>query len=67
MAKTSLVPNREKFLSMEEEFSANDECAFCREKGHWKKDCSKLNNKEKTNANVIQNGDDDSESCWLPL
>uniref|UniRef100_A0A3Q7HKL8 CCHC-type domain-containing protein n=1 Tax=Solanum lycopersicum TaxID=4081 RepID=A0A3Q7HKL8_SOLLC len=26
-----------------------DECAFCREKGHWKKDCPKLNSKVKPN------------------
>ena len=24
-----------------------DECSFCRNKGHWKKDCPKLNGKEK--------------------
>ena len=26
---------------------SKDECAFCREKGHWKKDCPKLKNKSK--------------------
>ena len=39
--------------------SSNDECAFCREKGHWKKDCPKLKNKgkpekEKAAANVTE-------------
>uniref|UniRef100_A0A3Q7H8M3 CCHC-type domain-containing protein n=1 Tax=Solanum lycopersicum TaxID=4081 RepID=A0A3Q7H8M3_SOLLC len=28
---------------------SKDECAFCREKGHWKKDCPKLNSKDKPN------------------
>ena len=25
----------------------NDECAFCHEKGHWKKDCPKVKMKDK--------------------
>ncbi|KAI5338724.1 hypothetical protein L3X38_017996 [Prunus dulcis] len=41
------------------------ECAFCRQKGHWKKDCPKLKNKEKdkagSEANVAKSGDDDFE------
>ncbi|CAL8989595.1 unnamed protein product, partial [Prunus brigantina] len=39
-------------------FPAKDECAFCRQKGHWKKDCPKLKNKEKEKAGskqILQN------------
>ncbi|BBH04849.1 hypothetical protein Prudu_016085 [Prunus dulcis] len=46
-------------------FPAKDECAFCRQKGHWKKDCPKLKNKEKekvgSEANVAKSGDEDFE------
>ncbi|KAM2623430.1 hypothetical protein TB2_027936 [Malus domestica] len=46
-------------------FPAKDECAFCRQKGHWKKDCPKLKNKEKekagSEANIAKSGDDDFE------
>ncbi|KAM1225757.1 hypothetical protein ACFX13_045186 [Malus domestica] len=46
-------------------FPAKDECAFCRQKGHWKKDCPKLKNKEKekagSKANIEKSGDDDFE------
>ena len=47
---------------------SKDECAFCREKGHWKKDCPKLKdkgkpNKEKVviNSNVAECDDGDSD------
>ncbi|KAM2859524.1 hypothetical protein COP2_024947 [Malus domestica] len=46
-------------------FPVKDECAFCRKKGHWKKDCPKLKNKEKekagSEANIAKSGDDDFE------
>nr|KYP39598.1 Retrovirus-related Pol polyprotein from transposon TNT 1-94 [Cajanus cajan] len=57
-----------------------DECAFCREKGHWKKDCPKLKNKGQSktvaDSNVAEYVDDSdcslavsgstsSSSAWL--
>ncbi|CAL2233266.1 unnamed protein product [Prunus armeniaca] len=46
-------------------FPGKDECAFCRQKGHWKKDYHKLKNKEKEKAgfeaNIVKFGDDDFE------
>ncbi|CAL9003833.1 unnamed protein product, partial [Prunus brigantina] len=46
-------------------FPAKDECAFCRQKGHWKKDCPKLKNKEKekagSEANIAKSGGEDFE------
>ncbi|CAL9022913.1 unnamed protein product, partial [Prunus brigantina] len=46
-------------------FPAKDECAFCRQKGHWKKDCPKLKNKEKEKAgsesNIAKSGGEDFE------
>ena len=40
-----------------------DECAFCCNKGHWKKDCPLLKNKDKkdSNANVAHSTDEDSD------
>ena len=42
-------------------FPAKDECAFCRLKGHWKKDCPKLKNRDKkgSEVNVAKIEDDD--------
>ena len=43
-----------------------DECAFCHEEGHWKKDCPKLKKKDKkksmSDACVIERGGDSSDS-----
>ena len=38
-----------------------DECACCHKRGHWKKVCHSLQNKDKkdSNANVAHNWDDD--------
>ena len=48
-----------------------DECAFCHEEGHWKKNCPKLKKKDKgkymSDAYVIERGCDsnDSEFCLV--
>ena len=43
-----------------------DECAFCHEERHWKKDCPKLKKKDKGksiyDACVIKRGGDSSDS-----
>ncbi|KAL5850870.1 hypothetical protein ACOSQ4_008883 [Xanthoceras sorbifolium] len=47
---------------------SKDECAFCREKGHWKKDCPKLKNRGKDDKGkavaescVAEYSDEDSD------
>lgn len=45
-------------------FLAKDECSYCHEKGHWKKDCPKAKQKDKgkdTEANVAHSVDNDSD------
>ena len=44
-----------------------DECAFCHNKGHWKKDCPKLHSKNRnTNANVALS-DDESDYALVAI
>jgi hypothetical protein len=46
--------SRKRGTSSSRKFHAKDECAFCRQKGHWKKDCPKLQTKGKEHkANVV--------------
>lgn len=47
-----------------------DECAFCHNKGHWKKDCPRLKNKvtKHPTANVVNHEDgDDGDSEFAKL
>lgn len=46
---------------------AKDECAFCRKKGHWKKDCPilKKNDNKNPTANVVHVIDDDTELAMI--
>ncbi|KAM1533333.1 hypothetical protein ACFX10_007250 [Malus domestica] len=57
--------SRSRGASSNMRFLDKDECAFCHEKGHWKKDCPKIKakNKEKkyedSEANVVEANDED--------
>lgn len=47
--------SRKRGTSSDRKISANDECAFCHQKSHWKKDCPKLQTKGKEyKANVVR-------------
>ncbi|KAJ9558432.1 hypothetical protein OSB04_013046 [Centaurea solstitialis] len=58
--------NRKKFSSRSRGNSkprrslGRNECAFCHEIGHWKKDCLKLKNKNKTTQANVTLGEDES-------
>ena len=45
--------------------SAKDECAFCQEKGHWKKNCPKLQKGKTTSNTCVAEHDEESEFSWL--
>ncbi|KAH9754791.1 hypothetical protein KPL71_015554 [Citrus sinensis] len=40
---------------------AKDECAFCREKGHWKKNCPKLQKGKATSDACVAENDEESD------
>ncbi|KAE8682964.1 Beta-glucosidase 24 [Hibiscus syriacus] len=53
---------------------SKDECAFCREKGHWKKECPRLNNKGKperrkdvSESNVVEYDYADSDFAFAAM
>jgi hypothetical protein len=54
--------SRKRGISSNRKFPARDECAFCRQQGHWKKDCLKLQTKGKEHkANVVSMETEDSD------
>jgi hypothetical protein len=54
---------RKRGTSSDRKIPAKDECAFCHQKGHWKKDCLKLQTKGKEHkVNVVRTKIEDSNS-----
>ena len=58
----------EKFKTGGHEQFKKDQCAFCREE-HWKIDCPKIKSKKesKSEANIAQTHDNDSDSSSYSL
>ncbi|KAF7112716.1 hypothetical protein RHSIM_RhsimUnG0200900 [Rhododendron simsii] len=44
---------------------AKDECAYCREKGHWKKYCPKKRGNDSSKANIVHSDEDDDSNLAL--
>ncbi|CAN1128967.1 Gag-Pol polyprotein, partial [Linum perenne] len=48
--------------SVERKKPERDECAYCRKKGHWKKDCPIIKERE-SKANVASEDDSDRDDA----
>ncbi|KAH9771353.1 Integrase catalytic domain-containing protein [Citrus sinensis] len=46
---------------------AKDECTFCREKGHWKKNCPKLQNGKATSDACVAEHDEESDFSLVDM
>ena len=56
--------SRERGVSSGRSKLANDECAYCREKGHWKNECPKLVGDRGANV-VLEEEDSESDSDFV--
>jgi hypothetical protein len=55
--------SRKRGTLSDRKISAKDECGFCHQKGHWKKDCPELQTKCKEHkANLVRTKTEDSDS-----